>query len=101
MLKESLRKQVIREQEGICVWCGQEGCLTIHHIRPRSKGGRNVRENLVGLHRTPCHDLADKMIFEHGVTFPQMIQMREGVEYPLKRGTENVPIFKFVPIPVR
>jgi 5-methylcytosine-specific restriction endonuclease McrA len=47
----SMKERVILDQQGKCARChveyGQE--LTVHHILPKSQGGRNSRENLVAL----------------------------------------------------
>ena len=45
---------------GLCIFCGTVQRLTRHHIKPKSKGGTNSRENLILLCR-PCHDIADQI----------------------------------------
>ena len=45
----SLRYRVLKESGGRCELCGatkKERPLDVDHIIPRSKGGKNVRENL-------------------------------------------------------
>ena len=46
---DSLYYEVMRESAGRCQLCGatkNDRPLQIHHIKPRSKGGRTIRENL-------------------------------------------------------
>ncbi len=48
-IPDSLRYRVLKDSEGRCVLCGatkKERPLDIDHIKPRSKGGKNVYENL-------------------------------------------------------
>jgi len=54
MNRRSLRNQVLARDK-VCRVCGIDAELTIHHIRPRSVGGKNKVYNLVLLCRS-CHD---------------------------------------------
>jgi 5-methylcytosine-specific restriction endonuclease McrA len=84
----SIRKRVRREQEYRCAYCGKscaghqqnEPPLTVHHVMPSSLGGSNERQNAVGLCGDECHPLFDKLIFEEGKTFFQVL-MEEGRIY--------------------
>ena len=45
-----------RERDGhVCQACESTDNLTVHHVHPRSEGGRNVLRNLTTL-CTKCHD---------------------------------------------
>ena len=66
-----LKDQVRKEQKGICAWCGKKPKkLTIHHIVPQSMGGKDTRENAVGLCRS-CHDYWDEQALKKGVFYPK------------------------------
>ena len=41
------RYNIYRRDEYSCVYCGDKGNLTIDHVKPKSKGGRNSWDNLV------------------------------------------------------
>lgn len=42
------KKNVMRRDAHTCQYCGaQGGCLTVDHVRPRSRGGRSTWENVV------------------------------------------------------
>ena len=48
-IPDSLRYRVLKEADGRCTLCGatkKERPLDVDHIKPRSKGGKNVYENL-------------------------------------------------------
>jgi ATP adenylyltransferase len=48
-VSESLQYQILKESGGRCALCGatkNESPLEIDHIKPRSKGGKTVKENL-------------------------------------------------------
>ncbi len=48
-IPDSLRYRVLKESDGRCSLCGttkKERPLDVDHIKPRSKGGKNVYENL-------------------------------------------------------
>lgn len=90
-LSHALRKQVRERQAYRCALCGghhppgSEGCISVHHIRPRSKKGTDNPGNLVGLCRGPgtneCHDKVDYLTLKYEVPFEQI--MEQGVEYLL------------------
>ena len=51
-IPDSLRYRVLKESGGICALCGttkKERPLDVDHIKPRSKGGKNIYENLQAL----------------------------------------------------
>lgn len=41
------RKNVLKRDQNTCQYCGEEGNLTIDHVVPKSRGGRDTWENLV------------------------------------------------------
>jgi 5-methylcytosine-specific restriction endonuclease McrA len=41
------RKRIFRRDNNECVYCGSKRNLTIDHIMPRSRGGKNTWSNLV------------------------------------------------------
>ena len=41
------RKNVLRRDRNTCQYCGAEANLTIDHVVPKSRGGRDTWENLV------------------------------------------------------
>lgn len=45
-LNKSLAKRVLRKYNHTCVYCGNTKSLTIDHIRPASKGGKDIFSNL-------------------------------------------------------
>lgn len=56
--KNAWKKQVKIDQDFICPVCGKKGTnktLDIHHKKPKSKKGTNVRDNVVAWHRNTCH----------------------------------------------
>jgi len=65
-----LKKEVRRQQKGMCDWCGQKTKLTIHHIIPQSMGGSDTRDNAVGLCRE-CHDYWDEQALKYGKFYPK------------------------------
>jgi 5-methylcytosine-specific restriction endonuclease McrA len=59
-------RQLVHERDSYtCVFC-EQGATDVHHVTPRSRGGRNRPGNLVSLCRQ-CHDLV------HGNTAPDDI----------------------------
>jgi uncharacterized protein with PIN domain len=58
---KELKKQVRKEQKGVCDWCGRKvKKLQIHHIIPQSMKGKDTRENAVGL-CPDCHRYWDEL----------------------------------------
>ncbi|QLG61985.1 HNH endonuclease [Halorarum salinum] len=53
-LKNSTREAVMDRDTQTCVCCGEEDELQVHHIIPRSQGGKNSEENLAVL-CAECH----------------------------------------------
>lgn len=49
------RKNIIRRDGFRCQYCGSRDKLTIDHVLPRSRGGRDVWENLVAA-CVPCNN---------------------------------------------
>ncbi|WP_412067170.1 HNH endonuclease [Rubrivirga sp. IMCC43871] len=49
------RRNVIRRDGHRCVYCGATERLTIDHVRPKSRGGKDTWENLVAA-CTPCNN---------------------------------------------
>jgi ribosomal protein S27AE len=44
-----IRQEVLRRDNRICQVCGKEYSGQVHHIIPRSKGGKNELSNLITL----------------------------------------------------
>jgi 5-methylcytosine-specific restriction endonuclease McrA len=49
------RKNVLRRDGYRCQYCGSRDSLTVDHVLPRSRGGRDTWENLVAA-CTPCNN---------------------------------------------
>ena len=49
------RKNILRRDRFRCQYCGSRERLTVDHILPRSRGGRDTWENLVAA-CTPCNN---------------------------------------------
>jgi len=65
---KELKQQVRKEQKGVCADCGEKPKkLEIHHIIPQSMGGKDTRDNAVGL-CPDCHDKWDELA-KKGVFF--------------------------------
>jgi 5-methylcytosine-specific restriction endonuclease McrA len=48
------RKRLYRRDDGQCVYCGNKKGLTIDHVLPKSRGGKNTWTNLVTC-CSPCN----------------------------------------------
>lgn len=62
-----LRQKIIQDKEGKCADCGEYvgQRMEIHHKLPRSKGGNNNPENLIGLcgeEKNDCHEKWDREV---------------------------------------
>lgn len=45
---DSVREIVYERDKYTCQKCGKTGCeLTVHHKRPKARGGKNTEDNLV------------------------------------------------------
>lgn len=55
---ELTRRNVIRRDNGKCVYCGSKDELTVDHIIPRSRGGENSWNNLVAACKR-CNNVKD------------------------------------------
>lgn len=55
-IPQGLRKQIKKRDNHRCKYCGvpdhRRGRLSLHHVRYRSEGGPNTKENLITL----CHE---------------------------------------------
>lgn len=49
------RRNVLRRDDHTCQYCGSMDKLTLDHVMPRSRGGRDAWENLVAA-CTPCNN---------------------------------------------
>jgi len=67
------RMNVFRRDGWACVYCGDRDkrSLTIDHVVPQSKGGKNTWENLVTACKTCNHKKSDLMPKEFGVDIEQ------------------------------
>lgn len=61
-----IKKQVRKEQGNVCAMCGEEvKKLQIHHRIPQALGGKDTRDNAIGL-CSDCHRIADELAFKKG-----------------------------------
>lgn len=67
------RANVFRRDGWSCVYCGSRDkrVLTIDHVVPQSKGGKNSWENLVTACKICNHKKADLMLEEFGIEIEQ------------------------------
>ena len=49
------RKNILRRDQFVCQYCGAHELLTVDHVYPKSRGGRDTWENLVAA-CTPCNN---------------------------------------------
>ena len=49
------RKNILRRDRYRCQYCGSRDRLTVDHVQPKSRGGRDTWENLVAA-CTPCNN---------------------------------------------
>jgi len=61
------RKAVIKRDEDTCQYCGDKKYLTIDHVIPTSRGGRNVWDNVVTACKSCNNFKADKTPEESGM----------------------------------
>ena len=62
------RKNVLRRDRHACQYCGERGRLTIDHVLPKSRGGKDSWENLVAA-CVPCNNRkGDRTPGEAGMT---------------------------------
>ena len=73
---EPTKFHIIEQQKNKCLNCGNTGHLTIHHFRPKSRGGNGNEFNAVGLCRgqgtNECHTKADLLTIRYGIPFSRM-----------------------------
>ncbi len=72
-----LKERVRQEQNGECGVCYRQEPLTVHHIKPKSQGGPNVRDNALGVGRTPCHDVLDEFALEKKIYYPEVLMEKD------------------------
>ena len=76
-------KNVMKRDKHICQYCGSTKDLTIDHVVPKAKGGRNSFENCVTACRPCNHKKGDKWLNESGLHLkkkpysPTLIQFLE------------------------
>ena len=71
----NLRDRVFNRDDWKCKACGTNTGISAHHIKPRSKGGKNVMKNLATL----CCNCHDKM--EVGEDIYKVEPKDEGIEW--------------------
>lgn len=82
----SVREQVIRDQDGQCADCGiKPEDLQVHHIVPYSKGGKQTRENAVGM-CPRCHNIWDKRAHFEGIIYPGIPMGKASNQQRFRRG---------------
>jgi len=63
------RKRIYKRDGYACVYCGSEKHLTLDHVLPRSRGGRNTWDNLVTCCSSCNHHKGNKTPDEAGMKF--------------------------------
>lgn len=63
----SLRRKIIERDEFKCCFCGSKDKLEVHHVRPKSRNGKDETWNLITLCST-CHDEEHRSISRHGLS---------------------------------
>lgn len=58
------RQRIIKRDNHSCVYCGSKRDLTIDHLIPKSKGGKNTWDNLVTCCISCNSKKGDKMLYE-------------------------------------
>jgi 5-methylcytosine-specific restriction endonuclease McrA len=55
--QQALHREVLKEAEYVCYYCGLPGADRVDHIIARSDGGSlKARSNLGAIHQDPCHE---------------------------------------------
>ncbi|HNQ31143.1 MAG TPA: HNH endonuclease signature motif containing protein [Candidatus Woesebacteria bacterium] len=81
-----VRDQVINDQNGQCADCGiKPEDLQVHHIVPYSKGGKQTRENAVGM-CPRCHNIWDKRAHFEGIIYPGIPMGKASNQQRFRRG---------------
>jgi len=60
-VREYLRE---RENNNICIYCGNQDKLTVEHILPRSRGGEDITDNIVMVCKHCNSSKGDKGLYE-------------------------------------
>lgn len=58
------RQRILKRDNHSCVYCGSKRDLTIDHLIPKSKGGKNTWDNLVTCCISCNSKKGDKMLYE-------------------------------------
>ena len=58
------RQRILKRDNHSCVYCGNKRDLTIDHLIPKSKGGKNTWDNLVTCCISCNSKKGDKMLYE-------------------------------------
>lgn len=58
------RQRILKRDNHSCVYCGNKRDLTIDHLIPKSKGGKNTWDNLVTCCTSCNSKKGDKMLYE-------------------------------------
>jgi CRISPR/Cas system Type II protein with McrA/HNH and RuvC-like nuclease domain len=82
------RENVFKRDNYECVYCGSSKILTIDHVIPQSKGGKDAWDNLVTACRSCNAEKADLTLEEYGKEIPQP---KKPHYLMLMRGMENIP----------
>lgn len=83
------RENVFKRDNYECVYCGCGRELTLDHVIPQSKGGKDTWDNLVTACRSCNAEKADLTLEEYGKEIPQP---KRPHHLMLMRQTENIPI---------
>lgn len=82
------RENVFKRDNYECVYCGSCKNLTIDHVIPQSKGGKDSWDNLVTACRSCNAEKADLTLEEYGKEIPQP---KKPHYLMLMRGMDDIP----------
>jgi 5-methylcytosine-specific restriction endonuclease McrA len=83
------REYVFKRDNYECVYCGSNKILTLDHVIPQSKGGKDSWDNLVTACRSCNAEKADLTLEEYGKEIPEP---KRPHYLMLMRQTEDIPI---------
>jgi hypothetical protein len=83
-IPSQIKAKVIKRDEGKCVNCQKTKNIQIHHIKPKSQGGKNSSYNLVCL-CSPCHSLFHQGYLE--------IEVNKGEGFKIKYKEDHIKTF--------
>lgn len=84
-LPKKLKRQVLRDHNGVCHVCGKPGGDEVDHVVNRRSGGSDDLSNLRPIHHYPCH--LDK-IQQEATAARKRRTHREPPQHPARKRTE-------------